>query len=98
MRQPWAAASQAKRIEHRPIDIDYVATDSAAQAHRGAPPQPDAPESPQYVELEMRADGGSVLRPAPIIEQPKPDWKPRRYVFNEHTGSYDIVNEDGNDR
>ena len=89
----WAAGQGPKAIEHQPVDrapaIDVVATDAELRAHRSSPPQPE-PTEPAYQEMEMRADGGGVLRPAPI-EQPKADgWKPKRYVFNERTATYDV--------
>jgi hypothetical protein len=94
---PWAAAQQPKAIEHRAAEVDYISTDKTAQTFRQSPPS-QAPIEPAYQEMEMRPDGGGVERSAPI-EQPQADaWKPRKYVFNERTATYDIINEDDDGR
>lgn len=88
----WAAShGGTKAIEPAAVAIDYVASDAAAQAHRGAPPQPE-PTEPAYREYQMEADGGGVLRPAPIAEPAKPGWKPKRYIYNSDTATYDEEN------
>jgi hypothetical protein len=89
----WAASAQQKAIEHQPVGhapvIDYTQADRP-QMHRTSPPQPE-PTEPAYQEMEMRADGGGVLRPAPITEPAKPNgWKPKRYVYNSDSGLYDV--------
>lgn len=87
----WAASHGGpKAIEPAPVAIDYVKTDTAAQAHRGAPPAPDVPEQPAYQEMEMRPDGGGVERPVPIEPVKSDGWKPKRYVYNSDSGFYDV--------
>jgi hypothetical protein len=91
----WAGGSAPKAIEHQPVDVvDYVKSDTAAQAHRGAPPAPATPEPPRYMEMEMAADGAGVLRPVAVEEPQAGEWKPTRYRFDERTASYIEVIED----
>ena len=90
----WAAGAQPKAVDVKPaLDvpaIDYVATDSASQAYRGAPPPPHAPEQVPFVEMEMRLDGGGVERPVPIEPVKSDGWRPKRYFYNSDSGLYDV--------